>query len=333
MKLFPFFKRKANTSRSKVRKYRSPNILESKDIKIFAPKVSTESTTKEPTKKFKLPIIDTKNLLKSFNKIIAYSIIGSLVLGIIYLLLIDQTFLVKNLNLEFKKGSYLSRNDSTAFKKEFESAYFSIFAKNSIWFASSAFVTSIAKEINPTIESVEIKNRILPNTLDLIVTTTPILATVEFNNNEKWRVSKNGQLVTQDDININEKLVVINNPVIWNSELYKLSQLNLNNVEGQLDKLYFINFTSSNLKQLNYNITRAEVENLESDYVTLIIDNSTKLKFDYKKFTIENSSNRLNNIFGNSKINRQVMEDRIDYIDFRVSENVFVCFKGTKCNN
>ena len=332
MKFFPFLKSRNIKPTSKVRKFKTTKTPTTDVLKVYAPKIEQKTPPTKEKKKFKLPKIELNILFKHINKIAIALITTILVGGVSYLVFIDQFFLVKNLNIEFKTGSYLSRIDSAKFKKEFESSYFSIFAKNSIWFASSPFLTSIAKEINPAIESIEIKNRILPNTLELVIQTTPILATIELNNSEKWRVSRNGLLVTQDDINLNEKLVVINNPVIWNSELYKLSQLNLSNIDGQLDKLYFINFTSNNLKQLNHNVTRSELENLESDYITLIIDNSTKLKFNYRKFTIENSSNRLNNIISNAKITRQLREDKIDYIDFRVPENVFVCFKDSKCN-
>jgi hypothetical protein len=272
-----------------------------------------------------------KSILKNKNKVIIYSLCFILFSSLGYLLCIDKYFLVKNLEVTFPNGSYLSKTDLKKFKKDFEESYASLIAKNNIWFVSSPVLTSIAKDINPTIETVTIVDRQLPNKLKVNIQTAPILATIVINNSQSWRVNQNGQFVTQDDIGLEENAVHINTPVTWNSANYNLSQFNLNNVEGQMEKLYFVNFIRQLVNEQGYNLARTEIESLEDNSVSFMIDNQTWLKFDPSKSSIINNSNKTINILNNKKINQQILDNQLSYIDFRIPENVFICQKNKTC--
>jgi hypothetical protein len=299
----------------------------SKFDKVYAP--TSSIVDQDVNKKFKLP--NFKLLKFNKNKIAIYTIGMLLLSSIGYLALIDRYFLVKNINIFFPTGSYLSKNDTTDFKTNFENSYLSMFAKNSIWFLSSTVLTSMAQEINPTIESVEIVERILPNTINIKVKTEPILATIAINDTEYWRVSKSGKFVTEDDIGLRQDLITINTPIIWNKANYKLSEFNINNVDGQLDKLYFVNYVKKIIEEQGYKLTKTVFNSLEDNNVNFVINNNTVLKFDHTKISIFNTNNRLVNLLNNKKINEKILQNEVSYLDFRISENVFMCEKGRSC--
>ena len=298
----------------------------SKFDKVYAP---IDNLNKETKKSFSLPKFNPFKFNK--NKIAIY-IIGTLLISSLgYLVFIDRYFLVKNISIVFPNGSYLSKKDTTDFKSSFENSYFSLFAKNSIWFASSQYLTSIAQEINPTIESVEIVERVLPNTLKIKLKTEPILATIAINDSDYWRVSKSGKFVTEDDIGLQQDLISITTPVIWNKSNYKLSDFNINNIDGQLDKLYFVTYIKKIIEEQGYKLTKTVFNSLEDNNVNFVINNNTILKFDPTKISIFNTNNRLVNILNNKRINEKILQDQVSYIDFRISENVFMCEKNRTC--
>ncbi len=307
-------------------KYNQPENT-SKFDKVYAPKSKLTDDTNQ--KSFILPKLGLFKLNK--NKIAIYTIGVLLLSSIGYLTFVDRYFLVKNINIMFPNGSYLSKSDTTEFKNNFENSYFSLFAKNSIWFASAPVLTSIAQEINPTIESVEIVERILPNTLKIKIKTEPILATIAINDSEYWRVSKTGKFVTEDDIGLQQDLITINTPVIWNKSNYKLSEFNINNIDGQLDKLYFVTYIKKIIEEQGYKLSKTVFNSLEDNNVSFVINNNTTLKFDHTKISIFNTNNRLVNILNNKKINSKILQNEVSYIDFRISDNVFLCEKGRSC--
>jgi hypothetical protein len=295
--------------------------------KVYAP--TSNLTDLENKKGFTLPQFKMFRFNK--NKIAIYTIGVLLLSSIGYLVFIDRYFLVKNINILFPNGSYLSKNDTTEFKTNFENSYFSLFAKNSIWFASAPMLTAMAQDINPTIESVEIIERILPNTLKIKVRTEPILATIAINDSEYWRVSKTGKFVTEDDIGLQQDLININTPIIWNKANYKLSEFNINNIDGQLDKLYFVNYIKKIIEEQGYKLSKTIFNSLEDNNVSFVINNNTVLKFDPTKISIFNTNNRVVNILNNKRINAKILQNEVSYIDFRISENVFLCEKNKTC--
>ncbi|MGL4758279.1 MAG: hypothetical protein ACRCXZ_03010 [Patescibacteria group bacterium] len=316
------YKFKANKDTGNVRVFApSPNVLESENI---------QKSYSFPNFKENIFANLTFNKL---NKLLISSFIFVFLLCFFYLIMVDRFFLIKNINVVFKKGSYLSREDAIKIKENLESAHLSVFAKNNILFQSSSTLTSGAREVNPNVLNVELNQRILPNTIDVTITTEPILATLQLNSDEKWRVAKSGRLVTKDDLNLNEKLIIVQSPVMWNTELFNISSLNITNLDGQLDRLYFIEFVRENIENLGYKITKSEVDTIESSLVLVQINKDTILKFDSKKFSVDNIASKLVNILRNKKIAEQINSNQIRYIDFRVSDNVFICLKQSSCEN
>ena len=247
------------------------------------------------------------------------------------MLTIDTKFLVKNINIIYKNGSYLSKSDTEKLKKTFESEHFNIIAKNSIWFQSSFNLTNIGKESNKNITKIDLTKVRLPNTINIEVTTDPIISTLNFNSTEQWRVAKDGSLITKDDINLNEKLLTIIEPVIWNNETFNISNLKLDNLDGQLNKLYFLDFITDKIDKLGYSVSKSEVNNIESNQVFITINNDTQLKFDHTKISLDNLINKVTNTLQNKKIKDEIMTNQIKYIDFRISENIFICKKDKSC--
>lgn len=326
------------------KKFKQKKETINQELKIFAPPKplsnefnSDESQIKKSKNLFNLNLIFNKNFnfpkitFYNLNKYILIFIVSSVAIFTLYLLTIDTKFLVKNINIIYKNGSYLSKSDTEKLKKTFESEHFNIIAKNSIWFQSSFNLTNIGKESNKNITKIDLTKVRLPNTINIEVTTDPIISTLNFNSTEQWRVAKDGSLITKDDINLNEKLLTIIEPVIWNNETFNISNLKLDNLDGQLNKLYFLDFITDKIDKLGYSVSKSEVNNIESNQVFITINNDTQLKFDHTKISLDNLINKVTNTLQNKKIKDEIMTNQIKYIDFRISENIFICKKDKSC--
>ena len=350
--MLKFFGKKNSKNTKIYNQYKKPTKTTSysQDSKVFAPKPQdlNEKTKKgftNPIKNsfftypFSNPFSNSTNRTSLFNKIllnknkIVLFTILTLILGSFgYLLLIDKYLLIKNLEITYKKDSYLSKKDSQKLKSLFEGSYFNIIAKNQIWFTSDEVLTAISKEINPIISKITITERILPNTIKITVETEPVLATININNTQSWRVSKNGQFTTQDDIGLQQTPVNVLNPLIWNSTQNDLSKFNIKNVENQLNRLYFIKYTKNALNDLDYAYNYANIDSLDDSQVVINTTNNTILKFDNDKISLTNHTARLNNVLKNTKIQDQIRLNKVAYIDFRIPQNVFICMRKTECD-
>lgn len=268
------------------------------------------------------------NFLKNnINQIIIKIILITLFGFCAYLLLFDRIFLVKNLKVYYPKGSYLSLTDTKKLKKSLESSYFSIIAKNQFWFVNPITLA----DLNPNIENIEITERTFPDSITLRVTTKPIIATLAFNNNQFWRVDKEGNFVTEDDIGLNESVINIKNTLIWNKQNNQLANFNLKNIDNQLDRLYFVRFTKAIINNLGFIFDFASIDTLDDTQVKITIDNETVLIFDANTLSIANHNNKTTTTLNNSRTWNDIKSNKINYIDFRIPDNVYICKKNTKC--
>jgi hypothetical protein len=331
--MFKIFGKKNSKNTKIYKNYQKSNQISNPDLdRVFGPNPEAFEAIETQTPKPKY--IPTLPKAWKFNSDkLTIIILGVILFGFCgYLLIVDKYFLVKNIDITFAKGSYLSRKDAIGFKKSFESSYFNLLAKNQIWFISSPVITTIAREINPEIANVEIIERILPNTLKLKVSTEPILATLNFNTNQSWRISKTGRFTTQDDIGIQDKPVNVTKPIIWNTNQYDLSNFNIRNINGQLNRLYFIEYTNNLIKELDLNVVTSSLDTIDDTQANIVTTNDTQLLFDSDKTSLINHTSRVKNVLTNTKIQDSIRSNKMSYIDFRIPENVFLCYKGTKCN-
>jgi hypothetical protein len=322
-----FFSHLIKKKNKKTYKYKNTTNISNKFDKVIFTKETFD--TKEKIG-IKLPI-SKKSFFKDINKKLTILLITTFILSILYLGLIDKYFLVKNIDIVFPNGSYLSNEDTKRFKENYEKQVLGLFAKNNIWFASSSMLTSIAKEFNSNIVSVEIVSRELPNKLQLSIITKPVLATLILNDNQAWRIDSIGNFVTQDDIGLNENPIYIRQYVTWNTTNYKLNNFNLNNLEGQLDKVYFVKYVRNILTDLNYTAFKTDFESFVENTIYVQINNNTSLIFDYKSISMDNINNKIVNILNNKKLNTELIADKISYIDFRLADNIFICYKESSC--
>jgi hypothetical protein len=331
--MFKIFGKKNSKNTKIYKNYKKSNQTSNPDLdRVIGPNPEAleaiESQTPKPKFSLNLPKklkINTDKLTIIVLAVILFGFCG-------YLLVVDKYFLVKNIDITFAKGSYLSRRDAVEFKKSFESSYLNLIAKNQIWFISSPVITTIAREINSEIADVEIIERILPNTLKLKISTQPILATLNFNNNQSWRISKTGRFTTQDDIGLQDKPVNVTKPIIWNTNQYDLSKFNIRNINGQLNRLYFIEYTNKLLQDIDLNIVKSNLETIDDTQTNIITTNDTQLLFDSENMNLVNHTSRVKNVLTNTKIQDSIRSNKMSYIDFRIPENVFLCYKGSKCS-
>jgi hypothetical protein len=263
----------------------------------------------------------------NINKIVGLSILSALTLSIVYLGMVDSFFLIKNINVFYPKGSYLSKEDTNKFVSYLEKSHLEVIAKNQFWFASDATLTSYAKEVNPNISKVTITNKAWPSTIDITIETKPILATLKVNN-EKWRISQNGQFITKDDANQNEKLVTIKNPSIWNKADYDIKNFNLNYLNGQMERFYFISYLRDKISNSNLQTNEIFIETVDDSQVEFVTTSNTSLLFDYKTTNPYSMESKIENTLGNQKVYSMIYNNKLKYIDFRVSGNVFLAPKS-----
>ncbi len=283
-------------------------------------------------------------LAGKLNRLIGSIIILGTFLFLIYLIFFDTFFLVKKYEITFTNGSYLDSTNVEQLIKSFnQDPFLGFIPNNQFWFLSDQNLSAVARNSNPEIVQVRIVERIWPNQVKIEITTKPILITLGLNNRQEyWRIGQNGRVVSRDEANLRQNLVVVEKPTTLTFATNSPSDLRFENPnfadysfehrEQQLNRFWFIIWLWAQLEELGINTVKTSIPSI-SDFDTDVVittTNNTKLYFDLKSGDMVNQARRLNFAF-KSKIGQQESQGELAYIDFRTPKKIFVCPKNAKC--
>lgn len=270
----------------------------------------------------------------SIGRTISKNIINSTIIvtliGFIYLIYIDTFFLIRNVSIQFTPNSYLEENHIKKFLTALQSDRVAgIFPINSYWFTNSESLTKLAKTITPDIRSVTVVNRYWPNSVQLEIDTTPIVATVNFKN-QSYILSRDGQVLGEDTPHLRAQVIHINS-FSTPSRFITTESLQANS-QSLLNKIYFALFLQSQLNQLGFTLTQTTISSdLPNDPDLIITIGKTRIFFSISTFSRETLSNRINTSLKDTELARQINTDQIAYIDMRFQKNMYVCVIDSPC--
>ena len=275
-------------------------------------------------------------ILQTPNKLISGLLVVSLLLFFLYISFFDTYFLVKDWQISFSQGSYISKNEQEMILNKFSGTKIvGIFPSNQFWFVNDRNLTILAQSIIPEIAGIRITNRNWPNKIDIEITTLPILLTIkltENGQNKLWRVLPNGKILTQDKAGIADNLVTIELPINFDQKNFDLQKYPIFEDIGQLNRLYFVINLWSYLKEFGILPVQTILPSLNSadKDVFVILDNGTKLYFDSNKFSRQTQKDRLQSVL-ESGIMDKIKSGELAYVDFRISKRIHICPKNKDC--
>jgi hypothetical protein len=202
---------------------------------------------------------------------------------------------------------------------------------NQLWFLNSQNLTYVAKKSNPEIAHVSVDRRVWPNTTELSITTEPILLTLGINNGEYWRISKEGEIVTQDDAGIREKLVVVDLKVDFNKSDKRLSDISFVNNSTQLNRFWYTIWLWEQLKPFELEIVKTSYPSLFDTDVNIHLSNGTVLNFSSETTSLDGQKKRIESVFSHQKYIAEIKSGVYKYVDFRVFKKLFLCKIGELC--
>ena len=283
--------------------------------------------------------IDKTKLLKLITIKICQSIGVCLMTTILYLSFFDTQYTIKNWNINLTKGSYLDSQQTNKIINSYQNnRLLGIFPSNIYWFLTETNLTYLAFESEPTVKKVQITNRYLPNKAALQITTQPILATISIkigNRNEYWRISKSGQIVSQDEANSYEKSIVVDKSISYDKIQGDFHEANIfETYPAMLDRIYFSLFVQDLLNQYPNKVAAINFSslNVADGEVTMTLQNKTRLIFDATKFDKDSLRIRVEAVF-NGKLVSRIDNGELSYIDLRIPRRVFICSFSQKCTN
>lgn len=275
-------------------------------------------------------------ILQTPNKLISGLLVVSLLFFFLYISFFDTYFLIKNWQISFSQGSYLSKTEQEMILNKFSNTKIvGIFPSNQFWFVNDRNLTLLAQNIVPEIAGIRITNRNWPNKIDIEITTLPILLTiklVENGQNKMWRVLPNGKILTEDKAGIGDNLVTVELPINFDQKNFDLQKYPIFEDIGQLNRLYFVINLWSYLKEFGILPIQTILPSLNSadKDVFVVIAGGTKLYFDSNKFNRQTQKDRLQSVLESSLVDK-IKNGELAYVDFRISKRIHICPKNKKC--
>jgi hypothetical protein len=314
-------------------------------------KIKLPNWLKFPSLKFDPQSLDTSNLVKSvnyyivkwsifekFNQFIAKSLLIIAILLTIYISFFDTYFLIKNYNLSFSEGSFLSEKEIRTITQAIdEKKFLGIIPNNQYWFLSQRNLTDIAQSVIPEVESIKVKNRTWPNKVELEIKTEPILATlsVQSSSNRKyWRVTQLGRVITEDTINLQEKLITIDRRVSFNQNNATLQDYALEKNQQQLNRMWFVTWLWKQFENSGVQISSTNFPSLTDTDIILYTVENTRLLFDSNIDNIPREIMELRvNAFLSTTLVDSLKRGEIAYIDFRIpNKKLYLCNRAAPCD-
>lgn len=299
--------------------------------------INLQSTNFRSLSKTSLQLINRYNLSKKLSTLTLIIFFWSFVLGIFYLSFFDTRFLVKNYAISFTKDSYLNPQEIGKITKAFENKklFFAI-PNNQYWFLNETNLTLLAKTEVPEVSKIKILKQHWPDKVSLEFETEPILATLgitESGGKKFWRISKSGKVVTQDESEIKQNLILVDKSVLFNQNGVTFQNYNLQNDSVQLNRLWFTRFLNDFFAKQETRIIATHFFSITDTDVVLNTSQNTELLFDsdIQNISKETLEARLN-AFVNTNLIDSLNSGEMTYVDFRTtSGKIFLCYKKAEC--
>jgi hypothetical protein len=264
-------------------------------------------------------------------------------LFVTYLTFFDTYFLVKDYQVRFAENSFVdSENMQQVMKGLQNNMFLGFIPNNQFWFLNDQNLTKATQDVYPEINEVRLVDRKWPNQAEIEITTEPILLTLGLNDGtEYWRIGQGGQVLSRDEANLRENLVIVQSPVTLTyatgqaqrgSQAASFADYSFEKRSSQKNRFWYIIWLWEQLKELKVDYVKTEIPSL-SDFdneVIITTSNNTELMFDLTSGDRENQRKRLDLIFDSSVVDRE-NKGELRYIDFRTPKRVFVCSKNNKC--
>ena len=256
----------------------------------------------------------------------------------LYISLFSTEFLVKKYRLSFAPGSFVDKNTTQKIIQNFnQKNLLGVVPTNHFWFLNNHTLTAAAKEIEPTVTSVELTAKFWPNEAELRFSTEPILTTLKINS-DYYLISYSGKVIGQDYGGFRKRMVLVQagHKNVDSEELSKVfAETRPESPVGnnQLNRLYFIDKALPILENRGLKIVRTEIKTLfERDTdVFFITENETKIMFDGLSIPLDENMGRLDALLETTQIGTDLQDGKIDYIDLRIQNRVYICYKGKEC--
>jgi len=273
------------------------------------------------------------DFLRRANVLLSSILLGGVVLAALYISFVDTYFLVKRYQVEFASGSYLSEEDTHRLLQSFQqNSLLGVLPGNQFWYLNNQHLTSTAQSLFPDIEYVFIRERQWPDTAVLEVKMQPILLTLHIDQDQYWRISHDGDVLTRDDIRLKERLVLVQNEIVINSRDPDIfQQYSFQNDLIQREKFWFIDWLWRKMDEVGVRYAETEIISLYDTDVIVRTAAGTELRFDSRGFSPSAQQTRLTSVLGDTTIADQERDGQIAYIDFRTTGKVFVCRRGSVC--
>jgi hypothetical protein len=300
-------------------------------------------------KNFKVDFSDKNNISNGFtwlirqittqiNRLAGFSLVILVFLFVVYLMFFDTFFLVSNYLISFSDTSHLGEKEISLITKNFnDRKVFGIIPNNQYWFANSLNLTATAKNEIPEIQFIEVKKRVWPNTLELEISTEPILLTMvikEKSEKKYWRISQSGRVVTEDKAGVFEKLVTVETPIAFtgsNTGSLTMQDYKLENNTVQLNRFWAIIWLWEQFKDTNIEIVSTNLPSLLDTDIILKTKTGVDLYFNSKDVSKEIVKQRLQTVFRSSLVS-DIENSKLAYMDFRLqNKRIVICYNDSVC--
>ena len=364
-KNFLFFKKKDDSritsqTKSGLTKSHYPGQNSDNAMKVFAPKTIPDKIkdkvlpTKKQTRSFGFKKIEFLKPNQFSNKISIWRkelklwlvkiqlfprlnfLIGTgsliiLLFFFFYLCFFDTNFIIKDYQINFSPGSYLSNQDTIKLITEVKnSKLLGFIPNNQYWFLNSQNLTTVMNKYEKEVIDVKVVDRVWPNKAILEVTTQPILLTLGINNGEYWRISQNGKVLSSDDAALRDKLVIVDRPISLNRSGVTLQNYSFQDDVVQLNRFWFVNWLWKLMDLLQYKVISTNLPSLFDTDVILTLDSGTKLYFDSSALAQDSQKKRIETVL-DSKYRTEINLNQVKYFDFRISRRVYICMQNKEC--
>jgi hypothetical protein len=188
----------------------------------------------------------------------------------------------------------------------------------------------LSKSNNSQIVSVDITERQWPNQATLLVPTRPILVTLGINNNEYWRISQEGDVLSKDEVGLYEQLVIVENRVEFNKRNTTWKDYSFRSNRDQLNRFWFVVWLKYELQQIGVDIDYISFPSLFDTDVKVYTVGGTILMFNSTSIDKEVLKRRVSIVMNERKA--EFDAGQYDYIDFRIPRRVYVCRQNTICD-
>jgi hypothetical protein len=278
--------------------------------------------------------IHNLGIRENFSMFFAKFCIVFMAFSVVYLSFLDTYFLIDTYKVEYKNNSFLDENDSRELLNHLKSnRVLGVFPNNQLWFINDQNLTLTAAGYSDQIDQIKVTERTWPNIATLEVTTKPILMTLLLNDNEYWRVGRDGSVVTEDTAILNDRVVTVQFPTNFDRTAVTLADYPLQTNTPQLNRMYFTEWLWGVLRENNIEVVNTEFPSLIDTDVIITTDKNIEMRFNSESIRKDLQQARIEGFFKNQELKREYDQAVIKYVDFRLSKKIYVCYREKFCAN